>query len=257
MENLNVGLIQSDLSWENIDANLEHLENQLANIAPTVDLVILPEMFSTGFSMEPAKVAEAMKGKTVQWLAEHAKRLGAVLTGSIIIEEEGNYYNRLVWMRPDGSYATYDKRHLFTLAGEHEVYTAGKMPLYVEVKGWKVCPLICYDLRFPVWSRNTVNYDLLIYVANWPEKRNTAWKSLLRARAIENQAYTIGVNRVGRDGNDLDYSGDSSIIDYAGALQFQVSNIEGVFTATLSYEKQQAFRKKLQFLADRDQFEIT
>jgi len=256
MDKLHISLVQADLKWEDIDANLAGFSEKIANIKEASDLIILPEMFTTGFSMNPAAFAESMDGKSMQWLADVAASKQSVVTGSLIIKEKDRYFNRLVWMRPDGTYVTYDKRHLFTLAGEHNFYQAGKDPLYVDIKGWKVQPLICYDLRFPVFSRNTLGYDLLIYVANWPVMRSDAWKALLTARAIENQSYTIGVNRVGTDGNDFYHSGDSSIIDYAGGMMTQLSHVEGIFTATLDKTKQQQFRKKLPFLADRDEFEI-
>lgn len=255
MENLRVSLIQTYLHWEDKAANLQQLDEKLTPLAGHTDLVILPEMFTTGFSMNPAKLAEAMDGSTMQWLTAKAQQLDAVITGSFIAQENGQYFNRLVWMRPDGSYATYDKRHLFTYAEEHHHYTPGDNRVLMELKGWKILPLICYDLRFPVWSRNTDDYDLLIYVANFPERRSYAWKSLLAARAIENQAFTIGVNRVGNDGNDIYYAGDSCLIDYSGQVIHQVSHLENAFTTTLSYANQVEFRKRFAFLQDRDQFE--
>lgn len=256
MKKLRVSLIQQDLIWENIDANLIAFESKLAQLTEQPDLVVLPEMFSTGFSMNPAAFAEKMDGPSVGWMKQQAAKYQFVLTGSLIIEENGQYYNRLIWMRPNGTYATYDKRHLFTLAGEQNYYAAGVDPLFVDLNGWKVHPLICYDLRFPVFSRNRNQYDLLIYVANWPVMRSAAWKTLLAARAIENQSYTIGVNRVGKDGNDYYHSGDSGVYDYAGSLMAQMSDVEGIFSVELDWEKQQHFRSKLQFLADQDAFEL-
>ncbi len=255
-KDLQVALVQKNLLWEDKDANLLQFETVLQQITPSTDLVILPEMFSTGFSMNAEALAEDMDGPTVQWLRNMARKYQFVLTGSIIIEVNKRYYNRLVWMRPNGQYSIYDKRHLFTFSGEHLTYTAGQEHLLVEINGWKVMPLICYDLRFPVWSRNKTDYDLLIYVANFPEKRRDAWKSLLIARAIENQAYTVGVNRVGVDGNNHSYSGDSMIIDYNGQTLSSAAYIENIQYATLSYADQQVFRTKFAFLNDRDEFEI-
>jgi omega-amidase len=193
----------------------------------------------------------------MNWLKYQAKNADVVVTGSFIAIENGQYFNRLVWMQPDGNYSTYDKKHLFTLAKEDESYTAGTQRLMVEWKGWKICPLICYDLRFPAWSRNTEEYDLLIYIASWPTPRIDAWQTLLAARAIENQSFTIGVNRVGEDENKYQYSGASSVFDFTGKPRYRVFDQEAVFTAELNYEEQQAFRKKLNFLADQDVFRFS
>lgn len=254
MQNLQVTLVQTNILWEKIDQNLLNFSQKLIPLQGQTDLIILPEMFSTGFSMTPDRVAEPMDGKTMQWLAHQAKETQAVVTGSFIATEHGNFYNRLVWMQPDGKYFIYDKKHLFTLAKENESYAAGTERLIVEWKGWKICPLICYDLRFPVWSRNNVGYDLLIYMASWPTPRINAWQTLLAGRAIENQAYTIGVNRVGEDENQLNYSGASSVIDYTGKTVYCAFDQEAIFTATLDLKKQQHFRTKLNFLADQDKF---
>lgn len=256
MDALRVSLVQSILKWESKEANLSNFANKLAPLKNQTDLIILPEMFTTGFSMNAAKMAESPAGETLIWLKQQAKGLNAAITGSYIVEEEGKYYNRLVFVLPNGDFQTYDKRHLFTLAKEHHTYQAGTERLIVEWKGWKICPLVCYDLRFPVWSRNTEDYDLLIYVANWPETRSAHWKTLLNARAIENQCYTIGVNRVGEDDNGLVYSGDTSLIDYYGSIVHQCSKVESVFTTSLSKEALQHFRSKLNFLPDRDTFHI-
>lgn len=256
MNNLKITTIQTDLVWENIEANLAQLTSKLGQLVNSSDIIILPEMFTTGFSMNPAKLAETPNGKTLAWLKEQAQKTKAVITGSYIVQENDHYYNRLVWMQPDGIFQTYDKKHLFSLSAEPKHYTAGKERLIVNYKGWRICPLICFDLRFPVWSRNTQNYDLLIYVANWPEKRAHHWRSLLMARAIENQAYTIGVNRVGTDGNQSDHSGDTSVIDYNGSLLVHTAHVENSSTIELNYQKQQDFRHKLRFLADRDAFEL-
>ena len=253
---LRITTIQTALHWENIQANLQMFSEKLSGLAGLTDLVILPEMFTTGFSMSAPNLAEGMDGKTMLWLKARAAELNAVVTGSFIAEENGRFFNRLVWMQPDGIFETYDKRHLFTLAGEHGTYTAGDKKLIVNWKGWKVCPLICYDLRFPVWSRNAEGYDLLIYAANWPETRSHHWKQLLMARAIENQAYVAGVNRSGTDGMGFQYSGDTSVVDFSGKILYQVSGEEDVFTVGLSLEKLQDYRKSLHFLADKDEFEI-
>jgi len=254
---LRITTVQSNLLWEDVSSNLEHFSKQLSDLYRMTDIVILPEMFTTGFTMQPAKVAESFEdSSTIKWMKENAVRIDAAICGSIIIEAHGNYYNRLLWVTPDGTVQYYDKRHLFTLAGEHIPFTAGNKKLIVEYKGWKICPLVCYDLRFPVWCRNMEDYDLMIFVANWPEKRSHHWKSLLMARAIENQCYLVGVNRVGKDKNDLVYTGDTSVIDYSGEILYQKSNAEEVTTIQLSKEKLTTFRKKLNFLADRDEFEI-
>lgn len=256
MQNLRVTTIQSKIHWENISANLEMFEQKLQSLTNKTDVVVLPEMFTTGFSMNAKRLAENMDSQTVQWFLKQSAATNAAIIGSFIAVENENYYNRLVVAFPDGSYQFYDKRHLFSLAGEHRTFTAGTEQLIVEWKGWKICPLVCYDLRFPVWSRNTEGYDLLVYIANWPRPRSHAWKTLLEARAIENQSYTVGVNIVGQDGTGLSYSGDSSVVDFAGKVLHRVSETEGIFTINLSCEEQENFRNKLQFLADRDTFKI-
>ncbi|MBA3706782.1 MAG: amidohydrolase, partial [Bacteroidetes bacterium] len=216
---LKITIIQSNLHWENKEKNLEMFSKKIAAITDATDLIVLPEMFTTGFSMNPKKFAEIMSGPTIEWLKQKAREKKCVITGSFIAEENGNYFNRLVWMNSDGTYNTYDKRHLFRMADEHNHYNFGKSKLVVELKGWKICPLVCYDLRFPVWSRNVKSeYDVLIYVANWPERRNHHWRTLLLARAIENQCYSIGVNRIGADGNSIAHSGDSTVIDPRGMI---------------------------------------
>ena len=256
MNALSITTIQTTLFWEDITANLNQLADKLSSLTSLSDIIILPEMFTTGFSMSPAKFAEAPNGKTLTWLKQQAKKTNAVITGSYIVKEKNHYYNRLVWMQPDGKFQTYDKKHLFSLSEEPKHYTAGQQKLIVNYKGWKICPLICYDLRFPVWSRNIENYDLLIYVANWPEKRAHHWRSLLMARAIENQTYTVGVNRVGSDGNQFYHSGDTSVIDYAGNLLVHTAQIENNTTIQLDYQKQQDFRNRFRFLADKDAFKL-
>lgn len=254
---MKVTLIQTELKWEDKIANLVHFNHLISQIDEVTDLIILPEMFTTGFSMRPQHLAEPTEGMAWQQMKQWAQEKNAAICGSIIAEEGGFYYNRLIWMQPDGQYFTYDKRHLFGLANENEHYQAGERKLIVEWKGWRICPLICYDVRFPVWSRNIENYDLLIYVANFPERRMKAWNSLLVARAIENQCFTIGLNRVGEDGNGIPHSGDSCVIDYEGALLFHQSNAEEcVYTCELNKENLEQFRLNLPFLKDKDNFTI-
>ena len=256
MEKLSVSLIQTALFWEDKEKNLEMLSQKIEACENT-DIIILPEMFSTGFSMNPEMFAEDMSGNSVNWMRERAIDKGAVIVGSLIIEEEGKYYNRLIWMSPDGELKTYDKRHLFSLAGEEKHYAQGKERLIVEYKGWRICPLVCYDLRFPVWSRNDNAIDLYIYVANWPERRNFPWTQLLKARAIENLAYVIGVNRVGDDGNGVSHSGDSVVLNPLGedVYRFEASK-ESVKTVDILQSEIKTTREKFSFLNDRDQFTI-
>ena len=249
--------IQADLTWENPTKNLAFFEEKITALDKDVDLIVLPEMFTSGFTMHPKNIAETMTENTVIWMQKIAKKREAGLVGSIVIEENNKYYNRLLFVHPSGEIERYDKKHSFTLAGEHIIYTAGSERVIVSFKGWKICPLICYDLRFPVWSRNTENYDVLIYIANWPVPRIQAWKTLLKARAIENMSYTIGVNRIGKDANKHEYSGDSSILNFTGEeLSTLNKNEKGIIRATLVKTTQNAFREKLGFLNDRDSFII-
>jgi omega-amidase len=262
MPSLSVTLIQTPLFWEDKAANLRMFEEKIRAVENRMELVVLPEMFSTGFSMEPQKLAETMEGDTVSWMKEIAAENKIILTGSVIIEDEGKYHNRLIWMQPDGVYGYYDKRHLFAFAGEDQFYAPGAKRLITSVKGWKVNLQVCYDLRFPVWARQSpheegeAEYDLLLYVANWPERRNRAWKTLLCARAIENQCYVVGVNRVGNDNNGLNYCGDSMVIDPMGEVLYHKANEEEIFTIILEKEKLIDTRKKLPFLKDGDGFHI-
>lgn len=257
MQDLNVTVVQTRLHWENAAANRAKFDALLDRLAPAaIDLIVLPEMFSTGFSMQPEKLAETMDGPTVQWMEQQAAQRQAVITGSVIITENEKYYNRLIWMRPDGTFETYDKRHLFTMANEQDHYTAGNERLIVELKGWKICPLICYDLRFPVWSRNNNAYDALIYVANWPHRRSNAWKQLLMARAIENQAYVVGVNRTGNDGNDVYHAGYSGLIGPTGDNADLHAHEDHIHTYVLSADHLELVRRRFPFLPDADQFEI-
>lgn len=265
MPDLTVTLIQTALHWENIDANLAMFSEKINRINQPTQVVILPEMFSTGFSMKPEKLAETMDGKAVQWMRATAAAKKLILTGSLIIEENGQYYNRLIWMLPNGQMGIYDKRHLFAYAGENDHYSPGKKRLIAKVNGWKICLNVCYDLRFPVWTRQQLinndedlvpEYDVLLYVANWPAKRSLAWNSLLQARAIENQAYVIGLNRVGADGNDYAHQGDSSIIGPLGEMIYKKSFDEDIFTYTLSKQQLDESRQHFPFLADADHFKI-
>lgn len=257
MKNLNIAIFQVDLAWENRDKNLRQFQEEVDRLNGDVDLIILPEMFTTGFSMNATALAEKMDGKTLKWMQKVAREKKLAITGSVIIEEEGKFYNRLFFVFPDASFKTYDKRHTFTLAKEDQTYTAGNERLVVEYLGWRICPLICYDLRFPVWARNTVDYDVLIYVANWPETRIHAWDVLLQARAIENMSYCIGVNRTGKDGNDYQYNGHSCAYDYLGKNLFTPSR-EQVFSEVFCLDKSKLTetRNKLKFLQDRDSFNL-
>ncbi|QQX77374.1 MULTISPECIES: amidohydrolase [Aequorivita] len=254
-KNLKITIIQSELHWENAEANRAMFSEKIQNIEGETDLIILPEMFPTGFSMNAEKLAEPNNGETLRWMIQEAQKNNCAITGSIIISEENNYYNRLFFVFPDGSFQKYDKKHTFTLAKENKTYSAGNERLIVEYKGWKICPLVCYDLRFPVWARNTEDYDVLMYVANWPKVRTLAWDTLLRARAIENMAYCIGVNRVGFDGNEHEYVGHSAIYDVLGK-QISTTSYETEFTETIVLDKEhiESNRKHLQFLNDRDHF---
>ncbi|UQD55389.1 amidohydrolase [Flavobacterium sp. K5-23] len=253
---MKVALIQSSLIWENPDANKAYFEDKINAIADDVNLIVLPEMFTTGFTMHPVKVAETMNGKTVIWMQSLAKAKNAAITGSVVIEENANFYNRMLFVFPSGEIQHYDKRHLFTLAGEDKVYSRGNQKLIVEYLGWKICPFVCYDLRFPVFSRNVENYDLLIYVASWPKIRIKAWDTLLAARAIENMSYTIGVNRIGTDGNGYEYIGHSQVVDYLGEYIIAPNEQEGVYITTLDKSKLTEVREKLGFLNDQDPFEL-
>ncbi len=249
---LRISLVQADLSWENPEQNRAAFAERLKDLVGETDLIVLPEMFTTGFSMRAKQLAEPLEGPTLRWMQKQAEKLQAVLTGSLIIREKGYCYNRLLWVRPDGSYSWYDKKHLFTLAGEDQHYSPGKNHLFARIGEWTVLPLICYDLRFPSWSRNTNNYDLLLYVANFPSARSHAWNSLLQARAIENVCYVVGVNRIGTDGNGIPYQGDSSLYNYAGKQIYRCTDREDVFTTTLSRDELLGFRAKFPFLEDAD-----
>jgi omega-amidase len=259
MQDLKVTLVQSALAWEDIDANLASFGKKLYGIAPaSTDIIVLPEMFSTGFTMNVQSVAETMDGKAIQWLAKQAEEKKCVVTGSLVIKDGNHFYNRLIWMKADGTFEYYDKRHLFRMGQENNTYSPGNKRLIPTLKGWKICPLICYDLRFPVWSRNKANsfeYDCLIYVANWPEKRSYAWKNLLIARAIENQAYVIGVNRTGADGNQIMYSGNTAAINANGEIISKTKpEEESVETVILSRHELEELRKNFPVGLDADEF---
>ncbi len=274
MSTLTITTIQTDLVWEDKIANLRNLQSKIEGIGERTELVILPEMFSTGFSMNAVELAETMDGPTVQWMRQIAGERKIILTGSLIIKEQDHFYNRLVWMLPNGQFGYYDKRHLFCLSGEENYYSSGNKRLIASVKGWKINLQICYDLRFPVWSRNrkvdvasqdlnttaveeaeqASEYDVLIFVANWPSKRINAWKALLTARAIENQCFAIGVNRVGVDGNNLVYNGNTLVVDPLGNILYEVVDKEEVSTITLTKTMLEEVRTQLPFWKDGDSF---
>jgi len=275
MSSLTITLIQTNLHWEDKKANLDILSKKIEGIQEKTEVIILPEMFNTGFSMKPETLAEEMDGESVQWMKKIAAAKKVILTGSIMIkdpstkaQDKNNYYNRLIWMLPNGEYGYYDKRHLFAYGNEHTHFNAGNKRLIASVKGWKINLQVCYDLRFPVWARQTPlsfrgeglgvrpEYDLLVYVANWPEQRIHAWKTLLTARAIENQCYVVGVNRVGDDGNGIHHNGESMIIDPLGEILYSKKDEEDIFTYTLQKEKLTAIRNKFPFLYDADSFNI-
>lgn len=259
MQNISLSLIQAPLYWEDREKNLEMFSQKIGAIAAPTDLILLPEMFATGFSMNPRKVAEPMEGPSMEWMRRAAASRNCVVTGSLAIREANRFYNRLIWMNPDGSYHRYDKKHLFGFAGENEQYTPGKDQLVVSLKGWKLMPLICYDLRFPGWSRNHhdpengFGYDVLLYVANWPESRSHAWRVLLMARAIENLSYVVGLNRVGEDGNGVSHCGDSAVIDPGGEnLSGMMPQKQQTETIVLSRSSLDDFRMKFRFWEDWD-----
>ena len=261
MSTLSITTIQTNLHWEDKSANLKMLEEKINSILEKTEVVVLPEMFSTVFSMKPELLAETMDGETIQWMKRVSAQKKIILTGSVIIKDGEDYFNRLIWMLPTGQYGVYDKRHRFAFAGEDNHYTAGSKRLIASVKGWKINLQVCYDLRFPVWARQQpkaegTEYDVLIYVANWPERRSHAWKTLLQARAIENQCYVVGVNRVGNDGNNIYHSGDSMVIDPMGEVLYTKKDDEDIFTTLLDKDHLQTIREKLPFLKDADDFKI-
>jgi len=254
MSDLTVTLIQTELDWEDIDANLTRFDALLRALSQPTHLIVLPEMFTTGFTMNAPPLAQTMDASGVRWIREKAAEKGAHVAGSLMIREKEHFFNRFVWARPDGSLLTYDKRHLFRMAGEDRVYASGETWLTVALNGWRIRPFICYDLRFPVWCRNRANaYDLALFVANWPQARASHWKILLAARAVENQCYVVGVNRVGTDGNGLAYSGDSMVIDPKGTTLFQKAHEPAVATLTLSREILTSYRSEFPAWKDADE----
>lgn len=262
MHDLTVSILQQPLAWLDAEANRQHFSTLITPLAGKTDLIILPEMFNTGFSMDPQPVAESMSGATLRWLTKQASQSGAAITGSFTIQEGEHFYNRMVFMKPDGEYHCYDKRHLFRMGNEHHHYHGGSKRLILEYLGWRICPMVCYDLRFPVWSRNGYqngrnDYDLLIFVANWPQPRRQHWLSLLRSRAIENLSYVAGVNRLGMDGNDLEYSGDSMLFDGWGDEIINAGSEANSFTQTLSYQALDNYRQQFPAHLDADSFTLT
>ena len=260
---LTITLFQTDLIWESKQLNLDHFTEQMSTVAQS-DLMVLPEMFSTGFSMQSEQLAESMDDKTVQWMLARSAELDSIVCGSLIIKDSGNFYNRFIWAKPDGNLQFYDKRHLFRMSEEHQNYSPGNQKIILDINGFKICPQVCYDLRFPVFSRNTQRidgkfsaaYDLLLYVANWPAARFTHWRALLQARAIENQAYVIGVNRVGTDGNDIAYRGDSCVIDHQGEIVEDMGNQAGILSVTLDKSPLEVYRAKFPAWKDADQYQL-
>jgi omega-amidase len=256
MTDLRITLVQTSLHWHDPAANRRMLDDKLRSLAGTTDLVVLPEMFTTGFTMAPEQVAEMANGPSIDWLREKARQLKAVVTGSISTRDGDRFYNRLTWMRPDGTSDSYDKRHLFRMAREHQHYAGGAKRLIVELNGWRICPLICYDLRFPVWSRNHGDYDVVIYVANWPSRRRFAWQTLLKARAIENLSYCVGVNRIGADGGGVEHAGDSMALDFLGQPMLLESEQAFIETVTLSRAALNEHRTRFPAHLDADSFDL-
>ncbi len=263
MQDLKILALQTNLIWENPDRNLSEIEKRIAENFDNHDLIVLPETFTTGFPVDPHKFSETIDGNTIKWMKRLSVKYDSVITGTLLLNDNNQFTNSLIWMCPDGNYKQYSKRHVFSMGGEHEKITAGQEKLVVELLGWKIRPMICYDLRFPVWSKNNYDddkgfeYDLAIYVANWPAVRSYPWKSLLVARAIENQSYVIGVNRIGSDGLKNSYSGDSMIIDAKGSiLALGEENIDTAISVTLSYNNLEKFRKTFNVGYDWDNFTI-
>ncbi|RZK80701.1 MAG: nitrilase family protein [Pedobacter sp.] len=258
VHNLKITIFQAYLFWENIDKNLQNLALRLSmGIKEKTDLIILPEMFNTGFSMNAEALAEELNGKTMQWMQQTAVKYDCVVTGSLIIREDGNFYNRMIWMLPDGNFSHYDKRHLFGLGNEDKNYTAGEENVIVELKGWKIRLAICYDLRFPVWLRNkNEEYDILLLIASWPDQRSSHWNALIPARAIENQSYVIAVNRVGHDGKEIYHSGHSQCIDPMGKTVYYKPEDEDLYTFSISIDELTKTRNSFPFLKDADNFKI-
>ena len=257
MQDLNVTLIQTALHWQDPAANHANFGRIIADINGPTDLIVLPEMFSTGFTMQAETQAETMDGPSIAWMKSTARQHATVICGSLIIEEDGHFFNRLIWMTPDGLTGYYDKRHLFRMANEQDHYSAGTSRQLFNIKGWRVCPLVCYDLRFPVWSRGANAFDLMIFVANWPATRKSAWNVLLPARAVENQCYSLGLNRIGTDGNEVSYSGDSAVIDYLGNALVNCGDQSGAMTVRLDGNALERYRQKFPAFLDADEFSIS
>ncbi len=257
MSTLAVTIVQADLAWHDAAGNREQFKTAIEGLLEPTDLIVLPEMFTTGFSMNAPDLAETMDGDSVTWMRDMAAKCDASVCGSIIIADNQQYFNRFICASPTGDLHCYDKRHLFRLADEQDHYAPGDELVIFNLKGWRICPMVCYDLRFPVWSRNRDSYDLLLYVANWPDRRHHAWATLLRARAIENLSYVAGVNRIGTDGNDIPYAGGSSIIDFLGEDLANLDDREGTAAADLDLEELTAFRDRFAFHEDADNFTIT
>lgn len=262
-DKLHIALLQSDIYWHQTDANLGALEEKIWSIHDAVDLVVLPEMFTTGFTMASQKMSEVMNSKTFRWMKQQAAQTKAVVTGSYIVRDGQQHFNRLIWMRPDGTFDLYDKKHLFRMAGEDERFSPGNKKLITELKGWKICPLICYDLRFPIWCKNIydqnsghLQYDILLFVANWPQPRIAAWNSLLRARAIENHCYSVGVNRVGKDGHDVPYNGHSAVYDPKGNEMLLMGSDEQVSIVSIESAPLLRYREKFPAYLDEEGFSI-
>jgi len=256
VQDLTVTLIQTTLDWHDAPANRARFDGLIARIDEPTDLIVLPEMFTTGFTMEAERHAEQMDGDTIAWMRLVARDFGVTLCGSLIVEVNGHYYNRLIWMPPDASPGWYDKRHLFRMAGEHRHFTPGRQRAIFELNGWRICPLVCYDLRFPVFSRGIDTFDLLIYIANWPQARRSAWRTLLPARAVENLCYCVGVNRIGTDGNDVAYAGDSMVTDFLGNIAADCDSNEQIVTTRLDGTALQRYRKRFPAHRDADRYRI-
>lgn len=256
MQDLNVALIQSGLFWEDRQANYDHFEQLIRQLPDKVQLAVLPEMFSTGFSMDPERLAEPAEGPSLSIMKEWAVKYQLAVTGSAMVEDEGQYYNRLFFVFPDESFRSYNKRHLFTMAGEHKHFSPGRDKLILDYAGCRIAPMICYDLRFPVWCRNQEHYDVSIFVANWPETRIAQWRTLLQARAIENQVYVLGVNRVGKDGNNMAHTGHSAIISPNGDLLQEAAYDDSILIHTLKAEELVKIRRQKAFLKDMDEFHL-
>lgn len=256
MSTLSVSILQADLHWHDAAANRDMFSRMIQDGIDTSDLIVLPEMFTTGFSMDAPTLAEPMDGETIQWMTEMASSIDASICGSLIIRDADAYFNRFVCVDPVGGITTYDKRHLFRLADEQSHYSAGSDFVTFSILGWRICPMVCYDLRFPVWSRNRDRYDLLLYVANWPARRHLAWETLLRARAIENLSFVAAVNRIGVDGKQLPYDGGSAIVDYLGQDVVNLKKRRGAAGATLDLGELHEFRERFAFHLDADAFTI-